>query len=514
MPQRLPFFVLAALAWTFLGGAPAHAKGKLNCRNLSFSGQAGMCVPPDYVQFQMVDALGNVIQRSCNNVAVLTNETAVHFGSRMPRDLGNEGDGDCGAHILEPDPPTKRCINGIGGSCKYKWKAKKQVLEVCCWQDQNCSGRKVGNYCSGGTNPLAKCSSNADCTGGGVCLLRTGTQGISAQKQIQGTDPIFGPTPVPVGVASVLVQLDPIGMSELPFPALGSCRAAEGAAITGLASTITRLLVDCHAKQLKGEPIADCTTINTESDPAERAQQATNTLVAAAQACAPGGSPAALGYGACPAPCDGIVVNTCAEGLVGAPCANDTACDSSVGSNDGKCGRATDWGALGSCMACVTADAITTAVDDKYGTVAGGLADEEIKCQDEIGKILDFLVESHLKVIRKCQKLLDGGKTALKFCQNGICVAPSDEVGLPCMSEDACAPPDARVCKNADQGSGRALAEVKGRAAIDKGCATVDLDNLDSCDTTLEGLEDCVVENARDAAAAISDAVFPEGIGH
>src|SRR4029079_14348736 len=112
--------------------------------------------PPDLVQIQIVDALGNVVHRSCDNVQVQQFETALHFGSRMPRDLGTAGAGDCGTHILEPDPPTKMCHNGPGGSCKYKWKAKKQLLEVCCWEGPGCSGLKLGNYCNGGTNPLAK----------------------------------------------------------------------------------------------------------------------------------------------------------------------------------------------------------------------------------------------------------------------------------------------------------------------------------------------------------------------
>ena len=517
MLRRLPVLLVAIAAVVALA-SPAAAKGKLNCRLLTFAGAAGMCVPPDHVQIRVVDALGDEIHKSCDDVHVQSFETALSFGARMPRDLGSAGDGDCGTHYLEPNPPPKKCLNGPVGSCKYKWKASKQTLQVCCWAAHDCKGLKIGNFCAGGGNAGGKCAASSACPGG-TCAMRVGTLGISAQKQIQGPmgDLTFLPTPVPVvSTDPVFVQLDPIAMAQLPPPALGSCRVGTANAIGALASTILKTLVSCHAQQLKGFPIvADCNTVNGDSDPAGRVDVAVAKLTAAAQVCATGGTPLALGYHGCPAPCDSMAVNTCAAGLVGAPCTSDASCDSGVGAGDGKCGQASDWSAVGACMACVADNAITTAVTDKYGTVGPGLAVENIKCQDEIGKSLAFLISAQLKITSNCQKLLDGGKSVLAFCQKNFCVAPAAKVGVSCASDDDCAPPDARLCKYADQSGLRAFAEAKTRIQIvDKACALADPANLDSCDTTIDGLGDCVIQNALDASEAISDAVFPEGIGH
>lgn len=535
----LRYALIASLVVCMLP-APAAAKGKLHCRNLTFTGQAGECAQcagganqgtscsmdsqcpgstcqtaGDKVQIRVVDALGNEIHKSCDNVQVKPFESALSFGARMPRDLGVAGDANCGAFMFDPNPTPSNCLVGPGGACKYKWKAKKQVLEICCFAGTQCSGTKIGNYCVGGSNPLAKCTTNANCPGG-VCSLRVGTQGISVQKQIYNVDTEFTPTPVPVGMVTTLVELDPIGMTQLPFPALGSCRTDVAKSMTALTNTITDTLTGCHAKKLKtGDTATDCNTVNSDSDPSDRVAASIATVGTVAATCSPAGSPRSLGFpNTCPAPCAGQPISTCAVGQVGTPCSADTNCDSTPGANDGRCGRSTDWGNAASCMTCIAEDGVTTAVEETYGDPFDQLSPEEVRCQVGIGQAFAYVLRTHVGITTKCQKLFDGAKAALVFCQDGQCVAPRARRGLTCATEDDCAPGAERICKYADQSSGRAFAELKARALIQKSCDLVDLTNLDSCDDTVDGIGDCVLDAAYATGLAISDATFPEGIGH
>jgi hypothetical protein len=510
---RLVVLVLAFAAVPLLRAVPAEAKGKLNCRNLVFHGDAGECAIPDQVQIRMVDVQGGPLHSSCN-LFVHPHESASSFGSRVPNDLGAFG--DCPPAVGPTPLPVKKCWNGSsGGSCKYTWKAKKQLLNVCCWETPDCTGRRVGNYCNGGSNSFAKCTNNSQCPGG-FCNMRVGTQGISAQKKLQ-TDIDWLPTPVPVAFVSTLVQLDPIGMTQLPFPSLGSCRALIAKSMQALALTTARRLVECHRRQMLGEPIADCNSVNPESDPAEAISNAEGAVAAAAGACVPGGSPRALGYGTCPAPC-AVSINTCAAppAQVGASCSTDADCDSLPGALDGKCGRPEDWAAAAACLTCQAEDAVVTAITDKYGDAGPGMQPEDVKCQDVIGRTFTGLLQTHLAVTAKCQKGLDGGKVLLAFCQNGLCVGPPNSIDAPCMTNDDCTPgqPDIQLCKYADQGKTRALAENKARLVLDKVCQNTDFLLLDTCDIDLPGVEDCVIGNGRTTEAAIADAMFPEGYGH
>jgi hypothetical protein len=500
------FLVVLALAAAPLWHPAVAQSAKLHCRSLSFFGEAGDCQNPDHVLFQMVDVKGNVIHRSCE-VFVHGGETALGFGSRLTRDLGATD--NCSVDVNPP--PVKKCWNGVGGSCKYKWKAKKQLLEACCWQTPDCTGTKVGNYCHGTTT---KCATDADCVGnGGTCDLGTGTKGISAQKKIIGHDDDFNPT-APVGYVTTLVQLDPIGMTQLPFPALGSCRTGIAGSMLKLALTTAHQLVECHHRQMLGEPL-DCDSVNPDSDPADAIATAEAAVAQATSACAPGGSPRDLGYGTCPAPC-AISINTCAAptARVGASCNTDADCDSAPSAGDGKCGRPQDWAAAASCMACQAEEAIVAAMEDKYGTAGSGMPPEDVKCQDTIGREFADLMRVHLAITTKCQKLLDGGKAVLAFCQNGQCVAPASRVGATCMTNDDCTPSDTQLCKYADQSKGRILAEMKGRFTLEKACGQTDISTLDTCGIDLPGLEDCVVDNGRTVGTTIADAIFPEGVGH
>ncbi len=503
---RLCLVLAVVMVPLWRGSADA---GKLNCRNLTFSGQAGDCTNPDIVEIQMVDAQGLEIHRSCN-LFVHTAETALHFGSRVPRDLSSFG--DCTSDSTEP-PPIKKCWNGANGSCKYKWKAKKQLLQVCCWETPDCRGRKLGNYCNGGIKQFSKCASDADCPGA-ACEMRAGTQGISAQKRIQG-EPQFGPTPVPVTLVTTLVQLDPIGMTQLPFPSLGSCRTGIAKTVQALTATTLEKLVTCHHRQMRGEPLADCNSVNGDSDPNEAVATAEDAVTTAAEACKPAGSPRALGYGTCPDPCT-MSVNTCAAPVsrVGAPCATDSDCDSALGAGDGKCGRVEDWDAAADCLMCQAETAVVDAITDKYGSIGSDAPPDAIDCQDQIGKALQGLVRTQVAVTAKCQKLLDGGKTVLAFCQSGECVGPPSHVGEPCMTNDDCTPPDTQLCKYADQSHARSLNEIKARSDLDQACGQTDFSTLDTCGIDLASEQDCVIANGRTTGDTIADAIFPEGVGH
>ncbi|MBI3769616.1 MAG: hypothetical protein HY271_14155 [Deltaproteobacteria bacterium] len=508
---RLVVLVLAFAAVPLLRPAPAQAK-KLNCRNLIFQGDAGTCGILDVVQIRMVDVKSDELHRSCD-IFVQTGESADSFGGRIPRDVGAFG--DCTPDFTTP-PPLKKCWNGSsGGSCKYTWKGKKRLLNVCCWETPNCTGRRVGNYCNGGSNPFAKCTIPADCHDGGVCNMRLGTQGISAQKHLLTDTEPWLPTPVPVAIVSTLVALDPIGMTQLPFPSLGSCRARIAQSMQFLALTAVHRLVDCHRRQMLGEPIADCNSVNPESDPTDAISNAEDLVTAAAGACVPGGSPRALGYGTCPAPCT-MSINTCAAPVaqVGVSCNTDTDCDSAPAAADGKCGRTQDWAAAASCMICQAEDAVVAAITDKYGNAGPGMQLEDVKCQDAIGRTFAGLLQTQLAVTAQCQKGLDGGKVLLAFCQNGQCVAPPNSIGLDCMTNDNCTPPDTQLCKYADQGKTRALAEIGARLRLEQVCQNTDFLLLDTCDIDLPGVEDCVIGNGRTTGTTIADVIFPEGFGH
>ena len=527
LPRRLdscrrhcPSLLLSvAVAATLFALVPSSAlAAKLHCRYLSFSGTGG-CGRQDIVSLRVLDALGNEIHQSCG-VQVGSTEAALAFAARLPRDLGSNPGCTFPTPIPSP-PPTKMCLNGSGpsaGSCKYKWKAKKQVLEVCCWQTPGCKGLKVGNYCDGGPNLDGKCSADTNCPSA-TCKMRVGTAGISVQKRIQGVDPAFGPTPIPImNPDPVFVNVDPISMTQLPFPSLGSCRVNLGMGMSALASTIVETLIKCHKARLAGESIADCNSVNAESDPTGRVDLAAQALSAAAASCAVAGSPFALGHVTCPPPCDSITVSTCSAGVVGAPCTSNTDCDTPVGAGNGKCGSMADWGPAADCMACLAQEAITTAVTDKYGAVDPPLSFGDADCQNGIGVALAELVRTHVAATVKCQKLLDAAKAALPFCVfDGVaskCTAPPSKIGDLCQGDDDCNPPENRLCKNADLGGKRAFAEFKAGEIIDKSCFAADFANLDTCDVDLQGVKDCVVQNGRTVGNAIADIIYPEGVGH
>lgn len=93
-------------------------------------------------------------------------------------------------------------------------------------------------------------------------------------------------------------------------------------------------------------------------------------------------------------------------------------------------------------------------------------------------------------------------------------MAPPSRAGIACAGEDDCIDPGSRLCKYADQSGLRTAAEEKARVLIEKDCALRDFINLDTCDTDVPGVQDCVVANGRDTGIAIADAIFPEGVGH
>ncbi len=521
---------VAAAALIMFGATRADAGLPANCRELSFEGAAG-AASNDKVTFRALDALGAELDLSCL-MQVQPDETAAHFAQRMP---GEWGDGQCGVPVPTPTPPlksaNKTCGNGapvVGTSCKHKFKSKSNgtiTLRVCCWEGPNCSGLKLGK-----TDPSRL--------------------PISIQQK-KDPAPIFGPTPVPIAVEQTQVALDPIGASQGPFRGFSDCLNALGGALSSLTSTTAQSQVLCRRGLMLGKfgsPV-DCeANLDASSQAGIDAAEAALTTAAVSK-CASLGLPSKLKLGpTCPAPCDSILLGTCAAGAPpSVQCANDADCDTAPGAGDGQCGSTCTagtigsaclangncntsptahdgvcggaWGPLSNCVSCLTENAIVSAMTDKYGSPSPGpgqLSDQGVKCQDGIGTALSYLISSTVSDLAICQKTINTNKGVLP---PGVC--ETGNVGASCLFDTECdSSPGSgdgycpRSCTTADLKGKRVLAVAKAQALIAKTCLDdTTLQEVGPCNpaaTTIAQAQTCVVANAKTAVKTIGNAVFPQ----
>jgi cysteine-rich repeat protein len=259
------------------------------------------------------------------------------------------------------------------------------------------------------------------------------------------------------------------------------------AAIGTVTQTAVTVLKECLRKVMAGQiPPGSCTSVNATSDPGGSVAAATSALQAViTDDCAETGhSPSDFGYDACPAPCDAIVLATCAAGMTGNPCARDHDCDTAPAANDGVCGA---WSTVASCATCQAAAAGVAAIERAYGSSGPGTGLPALvqNCQNRIGDSVASLLAVDLKDVAKCQKDLDEFKVLL--------------------SERT------PKCKDADRKAKRAKARQFALLDLASACSNAALAQLDSCATNLAGLGKCVPRIAARATAAVIDAAAPEG---
>jgi hypothetical protein len=554
-------------AWLVVLAPAVALAGKDHCRLVELDGAASG-TSADIIRIRVVDKTGRVLDQSCPIQVKsdgMNGEGAVDFTRRFPAVWGPgtgavaESNLECPSPVSGPLPPlttpNKTCggVNGVR-SCKHTfiYKVKNPPvlpqLLICCTRSTanpapalpDCKGKKLNKVkeCIGGGNSGALCVAGTDCLSG-VCEATTP---LTVQIFRNGDPAGFKPGPVPPqqGAAVVQAALDPIAVIERALPTQLGCRTAVGSAMTTLVTTAAQALVHCHHDVMGGgQAGVDCNS-TSNADPAAVAKIAAAVSALRAvinEQCAPKGSPTTFGYAQCPAPCNFIPPNTsCTAGTVGTPCTHDPECDTTrtctagtvglhciadaecdASPGDGRCegsldGRCGDWNATADCLACLAEDGVSTAVEDKYGTPGPGpgLPVEVERCQDGIGKALALLAQVHVAEIASCQRLVDAGKGALGFCRDGLCTAPLDVLGQPCSSDDACSPLAERTCKFADPKGRRAQAELVAATEIVKSClddATVA--QLTTCDTTIPDVQQCVIQNGRDLAETIADAMFP-----
>jgi len=461
------FFALAvfAAALGMLAPTGARSGAKPNCRDLTFGGAAG-AASNDKVTLRVVDSGGTSVDDSCQ-LQVQNNESAKDFAARI---VGAWGSGT-GSSCLEPNPlPKKSCGNaGFGTrSCnhKFKFKPDKNTVDpndglirvrICCFDANGCKGTKLA------TTP------------------------VSVQTKL---DPAvtFGPSvPPPIGITVTPVALDPIGMTQRPFAALQGCRASLGLAVAKLATTEAETLAGCHRDAAAGTapPTTDCNAVTPLSDPAGRVDgMAQNVHAVIAKACVPAGPPSTFGQSdtACPCPCQHITAFTCSKGRTGMGCGSDFDCDTTPGIGDGRC-TLPGWGLAADCILCRTDKAVTHGMTDTYGPVGPPPGPQSAMCVDAVGQGLAGLVKTHTLETSSCQRAADAGSLAL---------------------------PPGTSCRDADQKGRRAAAEQSAAAHIAAGCSTGPPPGSQGCFATLDPTP-CVLSNARRAATAATDTVFPEG---
>ena len=479
-PSGLSVLVLGLVAAAV---GPAVAAAKPHCRDLTFSGSAGP-LSSDKITLQLTDSAGVPIEQSCK-LQVNPNESGRSFAARLVALWGDGSGVTCPDPNNPPDPlPRSSCGSHPvqAKSCKHRFKFKpdRQTVDpddglvrirICCKDDSGCRGPNAV------TTPVS----------------------VQSKK-----DPavVFAPSvPPPVGVQIVGVAIDPIDMTQLPGGEQVGCRKDLAAAVAELA----RRTLDAFLRQIPPDPILEAKLRDT------------------AQKCGVDGSLAgSLGYGVCPAPCEGVLVNVCLTGTTGAPCNTHTDCDTPPGSGNGQCSEGT-WNQVADCLVCQVTTAMTAVAEAAYGSGPDPTPEAE-HCQDTIGKAVLDLVRAELNETLRCQKIVDAGRTALPAdpprCAGGgpcttppcLCTAPPLAANPPrtCNDDPDCAIPP--TCKRADLVGARARAAQRLAEHVTADCTDMVIaDELDTCGTDQPSLVACLTDVGQHGARKIADAAFPEG---
>jgi hypothetical protein len=300
------------------------------------------------------------------------------------------------------------------------------------------------------------------------------------------------------------VAIDPIDMVQLPGGEQIGCRKDIAVAVAEFA----RRTLDGLVRQIPPDPIFEAKLRDT------------------ATKCAAEGNPVgSLGYGVCPAPCQGILINVCLTGTAGQPCTTHADCDTPPGSGNGQCGEG-NWNQVADCLVCQATTAMAALYDAAYGSGPDPTPAAE-QCQDTIGKAVVDFVRRQIGETARCQKLVDAGRAGLPANPPGLCEMPG---GGPCTGpgctctapplaanpprpcdEDAdCAVP--ATCKRADLVGIRVRAEEALAERITADCPDpVIAAELDTCGTDTATLVECLTDAGETAARHVADAMFPEG---
>ena len=388
-----------------------------------------------------------------------------------------------------PNPlPTKACVTLAGPdqpSCTIKYKVspkdtgvKKQYIEFCCYEDND-----EDKLCKTKLDPAVTpkpipITVQVDTNGDLIYCPDAPCDGNCPECPIVDISP-----PFTFGMRGPVEPL--LGTKHLPSAEGGGCRADLGAALSSYASVGSALISRCHKARLFGkiDAATDCNSSTDDPDTAAKFQALADDVGSAALGCAEGGSPAASGYGSCPAPCAAINIGLCSAGNVGAPCASDAECDVTPG--DGLCGS---WVAVGDCLACLAEDAVIDAAITTYGATPVPIPPPAnvAKCDDAITRALAKLTATLVGETAKCQKKTDAGQSL---------------------------PAGVAFCKDADPKGIIAGTESSARDLIVKACNGGEIPVLATiCGGALDpdSVGDCVVENAHAVNEAISGAAFPD----
>ncbi|TFH23426.1 MAG: hypothetical protein E4H03_06195 [Myxococcales bacterium] len=496
---RYAGFGIIAVVFFLVAIAPeAHARLKPHCRRLLITGIAG--VSPNQATFQILDKNSNTLAQSCA-VQPHDNEEDIEYIKRLayrwtPDPTGGDDDDPCTPvppfNGALPDPlPKKACVTLAGPdqpSCTIKYKVspkdtgvKKQYMEFCCYEDND-------------QDKLCKSKLDAAATPKPIPItLQVDTNGdltYCPEAPCDGDCPacpiVISPPPPPF----TFVMRGPVepllGTKHLPSAEGGGCRADLGAALRSYAAVGSSAISRCHKARLAGklDSATNCNSATDDADTAAQFQVLADGVRSAALGCAKGGSPAASGYGSCPAPCALINIGLCSAGNVGAPCAGDSECDVTPG--DGLCGN---WTAVGDCLTCLAEDAVVSAAVTTYGDTPVPIpAPKDVaNCDDAIAGALVKLTATLVRETAKCQKKTDTGQKSL--------------------------PAGVSFCKDADVKGIIAKAEASARALIVKSCSGGEIPVLASiCGGALDpdSVGDCVVENAHAVNETISGAAYPD----
>lgn len=181
-----------------------------------------------------------------------------------------------------------------------------------------------------------------------------------------------------VVAAMVVVLLAALPALAQPFTAADArCRKALHGGMQRLANTIVKEQVRCHQVRIRENipPSVDC------NDPAnflspQRVANAEQVVLRAAKRCADAAPPAALGFGACPAPCGALPVATHAD--------------------------------VAACFACVARATAVGMVEDVFGLPTYGVTDRlDRLCQAHVGQVLREYMSARMRQQAHCQYLQD-----------------------------------------------------------------------------------------------------------
>jgi len=460
------------LALTAVAPPSAQAVLKDYCRRVQIDGTAS--ASPAAITFQVVDDRNpqETLLTSCPMQPAPLEDNITYI-----RNLPYRWTNSCPILIgPEITLPSNVCVNGPGPdfkSCKIKSKIspkatgeKKYYIDFCCYEEPDCKTKLGTAQVDPTPIPITV---KVDAGGGEPC---------PEAPPVEPSDECsFELPPLPRDASGAM------RLGQPPSGPAATCRGEVASAVAAYVVGATRVLASCNRERMKlGQP-ANCSVADDFNGGISRLVAGVQTAV---QSCAATRSPTSLRFGDCPAPCDAINIRTCSAGQVGNSCASDYDCDTTPVARDGRCGQ---WPAVAACLTCLGGAAVDLAVHHKYGTPPPPppLSPDSIKCADQIGGLLTAMLKVRASALLDCQKRKDEAKKAL---------------------------PSATSCKDEALAS-IADAEAKVIAIIDSKCsASLSPDVLAAaCNGTAATFADvgqCVVDNAKTLAYALSHAVFRE----